>query len=308
MGDALLTVKEGQPIPVTFASQMVDQGTAYLYIGDEDGYDYGYIYVHNGSNFIRLDLYGKGADGYSPQVSISQTPTGANITVVDKNGTSIASVSNGTATDEQVETWLENHPEATTSVQDGAISNSKLASGIYGRLKTADYAALKRLLSAMLYDTDIESAENVASLINSIIGDKDLGDFMLPDYSATNVRPFAIYSDEGQTELYSATSPTDAVFWNNAESVQTEYHITIRTTVTRAWPVYIGEYDHTNKQLNNAVLFSDSFTKSITYSADYTVASGKRLGVVCIGGFLGYGGTKGHGGTYESLTIYKKIV
>ena len=38
------------------------------------------------------------------------------------------------------------------------------------------------------------------------------------------------------------------------------------------------------------------------------VASGKRLGVVCIGGFLGSGGTKGHGGTYESLTIYKKIV
>lgn len=68
-----------------------------------------------------------GVDGYSPSVVVVQTETGVSITATDKDGTTTAQVENGTATNEQVEAWLDNHPEATTTVQDGAISEAKLA-------------------------------------------------------------------------------------------------------------------------------------------------------------------------------------
>lgn len=35
----------------------------------------------------------------------------------------------GNASQEQVDAWLDDHPEATTTVQDGAVSTAKLADG-----------------------------------------------------------------------------------------------------------------------------------------------------------------------------------
>ena len=71
-----------------------------------------------------------GADGYSPTAAVSRTSTGAKITVTDKSGTTSVDIENGTATDEQVAAWLEAHPEATTTVEDGSISEAKLADDV----------------------------------------------------------------------------------------------------------------------------------------------------------------------------------
>ena len=127
----------GSPIPVTLASAMTDTESNYLYLGSETGYDYGYVYVYLNSTWTKTTLYGKGqdgedgTDGYSPSASVMQTPTGATITITDENGTTTASVTNGTATNAQVETyvdaWLDEHPDATTTVEDGSISTAKLA-------------------------------------------------------------------------------------------------------------------------------------------------------------------------------------
>ena len=69
-------------------------------------------------------------DGYSPSVSLSETASGVSITVTNKNGSQTATVENGTATDAQVDAWLDRHPEATTTVQDGSLTESKLSNAL----------------------------------------------------------------------------------------------------------------------------------------------------------------------------------
>ena len=61
----ILTKSGGQPVPVTSASEMVDTGTIYLYLGNEDGYAYGYIYVYQNGAWESTELYGRGQDGKS---------------------------------------------------------------------------------------------------------------------------------------------------------------------------------------------------------------------------------------------------
>lgn len=129
----------GGAVVVTNASDMTDTALIYLYEGTETGYTAGHFYYNNGTEWVDGGEYyvgkdGKngtngtnGTDGYSPSVTVAQTATGVTITATDKNGTTTAQVENGTATDEQVEAWLDNHPEATTTVADGAISEAKLA-------------------------------------------------------------------------------------------------------------------------------------------------------------------------------------
>lgn len=131
----------GQPVAVTLASEMTDTEQIYVYLGEETGYDYGYIYVYLNDAWTKTGLYGRGkdgengADGFSPTASVTSTSTGATISVTDKNGTTTATVTNGTATQAQVDAWLDAHPEATTTVADGAISTVKLADGAVTQAK-----------------------------------------------------------------------------------------------------------------------------------------------------------------------------
>ena len=119
----------GSPKGVILASQMTNTDENYLYLGTETGYDYGYVYVYLSGVWTKTTLYGKGQAGYSPVATVTQTATGVEISITDENGTTTAEVANGTATDEQVDAWLDEHPEATTSVEDGSISVVKLATG-----------------------------------------------------------------------------------------------------------------------------------------------------------------------------------
>lgn len=115
----------GQPIPITLAIQMENTDEIYLYLGNEEGYDYGYIYVYINNEWSKAQLYGKGEDGFSPVVFVTQLDTGAKINITDKDGTTTATIENGTATDAQVAAWLDAHPEATTTVQDRSITPNK---------------------------------------------------------------------------------------------------------------------------------------------------------------------------------------
>lgn len=142
----------GQPVPVTLSSEMTDTDKIYLYLGEETGYDYGYIYAYVNNAWAKTTLYGRGqngSDGFSPQISVAETSTGVSITATDKNGTTVATVENGTATAEQVASWLDNHPEATTTVQDGSVSVSKLSSDTMMLFKR-----IARIIAKALYKVD----------------------------------------------------------------------------------------------------------------------------------------------------------
>ena len=132
----------GGAVVVTEAADMVDHSLIYLYEGTETGYTAGHFYYYNGSAWIDGGLYyvgkdGKngtngtnGQDGFSPVATVETTSTGVRISITDKSGTTSATVQNGTATDAQVEAWFDNHPEATTTVEDGSISKAKLAADV----------------------------------------------------------------------------------------------------------------------------------------------------------------------------------
>lgn len=92
----------------------------------------------------------KGADGTSPTVATSKTGKVTTITVTDKDGEHTATINDGAdgkdgadATDEQVQTatdaWLNAHPEATTTVQDGSITEAKLSESLAGKISSAGY-------------------------------------------------------------------------------------------------------------------------------------------------------------------------
>ena len=165
------TVAGGQPKPVTSTEEMTDIMTIYLYLGSENGYEYGHIYVYKDGTWENIGLYGKGQDGYSPEVDVAETAEGVTITIngdsyTVKNGSNgqsptvsvtditnghriivtdadgvksfdVLNGENGTATNEQVAAWLDDHPEATTTVQDGAVSSAKLSSTVNEQIAQA---------------------------------------------------------------------------------------------------------------------------------------------------------------------------
>ena len=120
----------GQPLPINLAEEMTDPEKIYLYTGSEEGYSYGHWYYFD-EEWIDSGQYGigvageDGKDGISPSVVVTEGENGVNIIVTDEEGTTEASIQNGTATDEQVDAWLTAHPEATTSVEDDSITPNK---------------------------------------------------------------------------------------------------------------------------------------------------------------------------------------
>ena len=154
-------------VVITSLTDMTDTSKIYIYEGEEEGYTAGHFYYHNGSTwadggqyYVGLDGV-DGIDGFSPTASVAQTETGARISITDKNGTTIADVTNGTATDAQVETyvntWLAGHPEATTTVTDGSITQEKLA-----------FSAVEGVLSPNLIDTSALTPARFTNVNGSI--------------------------------------------------------------------------------------------------------------------------------------------
>ncbi len=93
-----------------------------------------------------IDYLSDKIDGFEPpEVSVTQTGEGAEISVTDASGTTTATVYNGTATDEQVADWLDNHPEATTTVQDGSITTPKMNQEALNYISSGKLAKIKRL-------------------------------------------------------------------------------------------------------------------------------------------------------------------
>jgi len=83
------------PEPKNLVADMTDTKKVYLYVGNEEDESNGYWYYHNGTQFVPGGQYGAG--GADPEV-IEQAVTD----------------------------WLDDHPEATTTVADGSITLAKL--------------------------------------------------------------------------------------------------------------------------------------------------------------------------------------
>ena len=58
-----LALSTGQPIGVNTKLKMIDTTKNYLYLGEENGFEYGYIYTYVNGAWTKTRLYGKGRDG-----------------------------------------------------------------------------------------------------------------------------------------------------------------------------------------------------------------------------------------------------
>ena len=229
----------GQPIPVTQAAQMTDTNALYLYLGEETGFDYGYLYAHLQDAWTKTALYGQGqagtdgkdgkdgVDGYSPLATVTSTATGAVIRISDKAGTTTAEVTNGTASDAQVETyvdaWLDAHPEATTSVADGSITREKMAFPAFEGAKSENLIDPSKVTSARFTNANGSiqafssgSYYNYWRMTDYIDVTEHIGDYI----SITNHNGYCFYtankeaiagSGEGLGMSYPANSSSDPI-------------------------------------------------------------------------------------------------
>lgn len=140
----------GAPTPVPSSSLMTDPKTIYLYTGSEDNFIKGDWYYFSNGELQHGGTYGVGVTDGSLTIEgaaadakvvgdalVSKiakpltSPNGTNGQLLRTNGDGTTQwVDEGLPTDEQTETavnaWLDEHPEATTTVQDGAVTWAKL--------------------------------------------------------------------------------------------------------------------------------------------------------------------------------------
>lgn len=86
------------------------------------------VYMTDGTSYMTNSIRGATGNGISDLKLIRTEGPNKTYRMTFTDGqTYDFTITDGTATDEQVEAWLTAHPEATTTVQDGAITWAKLA-------------------------------------------------------------------------------------------------------------------------------------------------------------------------------------
>lgn len=179
--------KIGSPLTASAASDMTNQNKIYVYTGSEEGYIFGNWYYYDGSTWVSGGVYNSIAFETDKDLIIADMPADAKATGVAidslkdditykidkpsindtnkfpraKNG-NIEWVEQGLPTDEQtayaVQNWLNDHPEATTTVQDGSLTYKKF---LFGELPFVTPEYFGAVGDGITDDTDaIQSALN----------------------------------------------------------------------------------------------------------------------------------------------------
>lgn len=167
----------------------------------------------------------------------------------------VAAESVGKPTDEQaqnaVDNWLDEHPEATTTVQDGAVTTAKLAGGSVTESKLADNIYLDKYRNfSAVYDTNI--------LLSSIgIDSEDTYTMQGACYNSTDKRILIAFHQAYNSDCIVKELDEN---WNVLRTVTlTLYHandITFNHTT--------GKYYVADGENNNIIYVVDANTLSIT--------------------------------------------
>ena len=71
--------------------------------------------------------YADTSKGVTPVITTTSVDGGTEVTIKVGANTTKFVVEDGTATDEQVSAWLDAHPDVTTSIEDGSVTEEKLS-------------------------------------------------------------------------------------------------------------------------------------------------------------------------------------
>lgn len=117
---AISQIRYGSPLTAAEADDMVEQNRVYVYVGNETGYTNGHWYYYNGTEWADGGVYN--GTGINTDTTLTQVGMAADAKAVGDLFTR--------PVEEAVSDWLDAHPEATTTVQDGSLTEAKFSDSL----------------------------------------------------------------------------------------------------------------------------------------------------------------------------------
>lgn len=162
---------------------------------------------------------------------------------------------------EHVDAWLDNHPEATTTVEDGAITAPKINSTLWDKLLVSEEA------SGAVASFDDGADDVPVSSLKVALEPIQLGS---GDPSPSNIRPIIASNGFNLLELSNATNPNRSSF---SYSVETAEEVTASKTASGGvfvarYVLHIpsdGNYAITSSGLTNFYVYSDELWGTQVY-------------------------------------------
>ena len=164
----------------------------------------------------------------------------------------------------------------------------------YKGFSTSRYNALYKLLSAVVYDSEKISSEEISSITETLFGNSILEGVVIENPSAKMGVASYVYSDDGETSIYSAGSGTQR-FVFDAVKEDTTYKIYTSKKDTSKITCYAGSVIDDEKNIFGAVIISDSMPSNQEFTAEITIPKGRSLAIVYTSSNFGI-----------TLTVYKE--
>lgn len=178
----------------------------------------------------------------------------------------------GSASQEQVDAWLNEHPEATTTVQDGAISTVKLADGAVTDAKLADGAVTDSKLANSAV-TDSKLADDVKDKMRRVAFTVGPSTTATVDGADTSLA-FDSISVLGKSVQDGTPTPAAPVAIESIDS------LSVRVSGSDT-----SDYSTTEVSLSGNELRSlpDGTADTLTIASDGTVTINRRIGTLDLG-------------------------
>lgn len=164
----------------------------------------------------------------------------------------------------------------------------------YKGFSTSRYNALYKLLSAVVYDSEKISSEEISSITETLFGNSILEGVVIENPSAKMGVASYVYTDDGETSIYSAGSGTQR-FVFDAVKEDTTYKIYTSKKDTSKITCYAGSVIDDEKNIFGAVIISDSMPSNQEFTAEITIPKGRSLAIVYTSSNFGI-----------TLTVYKE--
>lgn len=195
--------------------------------------------------------YTDATTGITPVITTEAVENGTNVIITIGANVQKFTVLNGTATSEEVEkyvgAWLDTHPEVTTTVEDGSITEEKLSAEVFSKLSEGYYSVEDKKKFPQYYGLDLDNYSQIESTDEKGRKRVPPGDISrLPKDNLTVIFPkkyqayynntITIYGDTNKN--YSITYTT--VYVNDTAYIVGRWDLSQKPSNPYAWYLILG--------------------------------------------------------------------